>query len=915
MKLKLSPNCAVVLVVLAFFAVSALETDGLAAKPSIGAQFKKPKANDTWRSNPRNHLKPSSQALAISTQDTLYAETFDGGAPGWTFQDLWSEPFWHVSTTGALSGQSYWCGIEELGGYDDIWQQTLTSPAINLSGATAPVLTFMHNFRAEPLSGGYPAGFNGWDAMNVRVSTDGENFTVIAPSAGRSYNTTSAYGFNLRFGAGMAGWAGNSNGWIAASFDLTSYAGQTVWIQFLFGSDEGYSQQDDATLFGWRVDDIKIADGATTIFEDNAGDTGTAQFSAGGPGGPNLWHLTTTAAASAPYSAGCFDPNTGNYLSGMKAGLVSPAISLGNLPADTQELIADFKYRGALDPTTDSGWNDIVSVDVRAHSNGGWGYWSWISGTSFIFNSFLGYGELNNSLGIGAFIGADSVQFRIFVLTRPDGNVVAPANVFIDDFTLGAYQAEPIIGPQFSTFLTRVTAAPEAMRTAIVDSFMATIAAFPFVEEDTIAYYLYRGNATTVTIPGDANGWNVEAFPMARISGTNLWYRQGVFESDARLGYLFFLNGSTAALDPLNPNRLNDNVGTVSELAMPDYVQPPEIIRYSNIPHGTLRNVSISSTILGYPRTIRVYAPPAYTTAVNDSFPVVLFHDGNDYISAGSALNVLDYLISENRIQSIIAVFVPPVRRDDEYAFNLTSQFESFIVDELMPIVDAQYRTKRDPASRAMIGFSFGGLITTQICYNRPQSFGLCAPYSPSYWAKGMEVYNQVVHGPKKDIKFYLDWGTYEPVITINARAMRDELTNLGYELSWNEWHEAHSFGSWRAHIDNALEYFFPANVVNVADNERAPTQFSLHQNYPNPFNPSTTISYTLPNSVHVKLVIYDVLGKVVRELVDEREIAGHHEIAWNGKDEAGINVASGVYIYKIMAGEFEMARKLLLVK
>ena len=166
-----------------------------------------------------------------------------------------------------------------------------------------------------------------------------------------------------------------------------------------------------------------------------------------------------------------------------------------------------------------------------------------------------------------------------------------------------------------------------------------------------------------------------------------------------------------------------------------------------------------------------------------------------------------------------------------------------------------------------------------------------------------------------KDIRFYIDWGTYEAVIMKDARALRDNLIALGYDLTWREWHEAHSFGSWRAHIDNALEYFFPGAVVSVEDNEILPVRFSLHQNYPNPFNPSTTISYDLPKSVHVELVIYNVLGKEVRRLVDAKEMAGHHHIAWDGKDGAGATAASGVYVYRIKAGEFETTRKLILVR
>jgi hypothetical protein len=103
---------------------------------------------------------------------------------------------------------------------------------------------------------------------------------------------------------------------------------------------------------------------------------------------------------------------------------------------------------------------------------------------------------------------------------------------------------------------------------------------------------------------------------------------------------------------------------------------------------------------------------------------------------------------------------------------------------------------------------------------------------------------------------------------------------------------------------------------TNVADQPAAlPQQFALMANYPNPFNPSTIIRYNLPVNVHVKLVIYDLLGAKIRTLVDADETAGFKHLAWDGIDDAGARVASGVYFYRIEAGDFTMTRKMILTK
>jgi enterochelin esterase family protein len=287
----------------------------------------------------------------------------------------------------------------------------------------------------------------------------------------------------------------------------------------------------------------------------------------------------------------------------------------------------------------------------------------------------------------------------------------------------------------------------------------------------------------------------------------------------------------------------------------------------------------------------------------------MLLHDGLEYIDLGSAANTLDYLIALSKIEPIICVFVPPVDRDNEYAFNKSQEFESFIVTELMPHIDSTFRTMLVPAKRGMAGLSFGGLITTQICYNHPESFGLAAAYSPSYWAKNMEVFNLVLNGPTKEIDWYLDWGTYEPSITINARAMRDGLISKGYDVMWNEWHEGHSWGSWRAHLDIALEYFFPI-ASGVEDEENVPQEFMLAQNYPNPFNSSSVIRYSIPQSSNVVIKVFDILGNEIKTLVNEEKPVGSYEITWFAE-----NLPSGVYFYQIQAGNFVETKKMVLLK
>jgi hypothetical protein len=106
-----------------------------------------------------------------------------------------------------------------------------------------------------------------------------------------------------------------------------------------------------------------------------------------------------------------------------------------------------------------------------------------------------------------------------------------------------------------------------------------------------------------------------------------------------------------------------------------------------------------------------------------------------------------------------------------------------------------------------------------------------------------------------------------------------------------------------------------PAVIAGVLNIQSTPTEFALLQNFPNPFNPETTIGYNLSESADVKLQIYNVVGQVVRTLVAEPQSAGRYQVRWNGMDDRGVPVSSGIYFYQIAAGKFQDVRKLMLLK
>jgi flagellar hook assembly protein FlgD len=134
----------------------------------------------------------------------------------------------------------------------------------------------------------------------------------------------------------------------------------------------------------------------------------------------------------------------------------------------------------------------------------------------------------------------------------------------------------------------------------------------------------------------------------------------------------------------------------------------------------------------------------------------------------------------------------------------------------------------------------------------------------------------------------------------------------------------------WFDTIEMPSQYHYLVSAVDLAGNEGppaepsvttgigdgVPTQTALHQNVPNPFNPSTTIAYDVaaPGG-QVKLDVFDVRGQLIRTLVDAREGPGSRSVHWDGRDERGQRVVSGMYFYRLRVDEVTLTRKMTIVQ
>ena len=134
-------------------------------------------------------------------------------------------------------------------------------------------------------------------------------------------------------------------------------------------------------------------------------------------------------------------------------------------------------------------------------------------------------------------------------------------------------------------------------------------------------------------------------------------------------------------------------------------------------------------------------------------------------------------------------------------------------------------------------------------------------------------------------------------------------------DISW-EW-DVWAFDGFELTPSSSGPRMLHVNVSNLLgiDNVTLPKEFALHNNYPNPFIPVTNITYDIPEATDVILEIYNVMGQRVRTLAQGNHEPGRYQIVWSATNDIGQALSSGMYIYRIQAGDFVSVKKLVLMK
>jgi enterochelin esterase-like enzyme len=346
-----------------------------------------------------------------------------------------------------------------------------------------------------------------------------------------------------------------------------------------------------------------------------------------------------------------------------------------------------------------------------------------------------------------------------------------------------------------------------------IEHFIAAHGGTPVIENQSKAVFLVqdRGGATP-RIVGDFNNWAAaENGPdpsvgvPTRIEGTDWSYLDASIYTNARVEYVLLFE-SEAIPDPKNPRTVSAFAGPRSEVRMPQWIAQPEIDDTAEVPAGTVSGEAVPSKWLGSPRRVWFYTPPGYDSS-KDWYPVLYVLDGANYVERMRTPTILDRLIARRSIPPIVAVFVEPAERQEEYSRN--PRWRAFMATELVPLVDKRFRTFPAPEKRVVLGSSLSAYGAVDLVVEYPAVFGLCAALAPP--AQTPTVITNQAKGQQavRAVRFFVLSGTYDSM-AMGGRKLRTALDIGTGAVTYIEVPEGHSTETFRGHIDDALKALLP---------------------------------------------------------------------------------------------------------
>ena len=361
---------------------------------------------------------------------------------------------------------------------------------------------------------------------------------------------------------------------------------------------------------------------------------------------------------------------------------------------------------------------------------------------------------------------------------------------------------------------------------AAVDRLLATHEV-PIVEGRNCTF-LFRGEADEVHLAQRILGLP-SRLPMRRIPASTLWYIVLEVPEGSRVNYqLEVRRGDHVERfnDPLNPKHSHSPFGAISVCFSDGYITPVWTFPDDNAAPGGLTDVVVESRAMERDCPVTVYLPAGIRRT--KSYPLLVVHDGSEFLQYAAAKVVLDNLIHRREIAETIVAFLHPKDRLVEYANS--PQHARFLSHELSSRLEAEFPLVRNRSGRGLLGASFGAVAALSAAYRFPRRYGSLVLMSGSFVFAdagtdhgGGQVFDPVVkfvnryrERPRRVAdRLFVSCGLYEPLIIPN-RSVVPIFEDAGMDVRYVEARDGHTWENWRDRLREGLSWLMPGPFLHV---------------------------------------------------------------------------------------------------
>jgi enterochelin esterase-like enzyme len=358
---------------------------------------------------------------------------------------------------------------------------------------------------------------------------------------------------------------------------------------------------------------------------------------------------------------------------------------------------------------------------------------------------------------------------------------------------------------------------------AELDAFLAGHS-FPWAEGDT-ALFFHRAVADAVYLVHWVFGLESRQ-PFLRLEGTDAWYLMVELPIRARVEYKLEVvrdGRSSWIRDPLNTRQAFDPYGSNSVCAMPGYEEPRWVTPEQGVRKGRVVGFPLQSAVYGGTREIQVYLPSEYKP--HKKYPLLVCHDGRDYMRFAAIQTVLDNLIGRHEVAPILVAFTNGHDRNREYGAD--PRQPEFVVREVLPAVRERFGVSEDPEDLGLMGASFGGVTSLFTAWTHPGVFRRLLLQSGSFvftdighhgrsalFDPVVKFVNEVRAAPARlEVdRVFLSCGQFESLIWFN-RSLHPLLKEVGIDTRYVEAPDGHNWIGWRDRLRDGLTYLYPGRL------------------------------------------------------------------------------------------------------